>query len=107
MCIETINQNRTQNGYKAITGSKNKEELELLMPNATYLLTFKQWNKEHRVVIKGQHGFKLRGASTFKNKKGDEETKFYNFTVFDISQTRPMTDEEIEKYNEKISGAKK
>jgi len=101
MCIETINKNRTQNGYKAITGAKNINELEMLMPDATYLLTFKQWNKEHRVIIKGQHGFKLRGARTYKNKKGKEETKFYQFTVFDISQTREMTLEEIEKYTDK------
>lgn len=98
MCIEIINQNRIENGYLPITGSKNIEELKILFPNATYLLTYKQWQKEHRQVMKGEHGFRLRGSSEYKNKKGHTETKYYSFTVFDINQTRPMTEEEIEAY---------
>lgn len=90
MCIETINKNREKLGFKPITGSNNKEELEILLPNATCLLTYKQWQSVGRQVMKGEKSFTLKGAKHFKNKKGEEETKFFRFNVFDISQTQKI-----------------
>ena len=101
MCIETINKNRVEYGFKELTGAKNISEIEMLLPNATCLLTYKQWNKVGRIVNKGEKSFRLKGAKKFKNKKGEEETKYYNFCVFDKSQTHLMNDEEKSKYEEK------
>ena len=102
MCIETINKNRVELGFKELTGAKNIEELELLCPDYTCVLTFNQWNSKGRVVIKGEKSFRLKGAREVKNKKtGEKETKFYQFCVFDVSQTREMTEDEIEAYKEK------
>lgn len=89
MCIEKINENREKLGYKPITGEKNIMELELLLPNATCLLTYKQWQKEGRQVKKGEKSFTLKGATIKKEKDGSEKTNYFRFNVFDISQTEP------------------
>lgn len=89
MCIETINKNRVNLGYKPITGDKNIMEVETLLPNATCLLTYKQWQKEGRQVKKGEKSFTLKGATIKKEKDGSEKTNYFRFNVFDISQTEP------------------
>lgn len=101
MCIETINKNRKEYGFKELTGDTNIGNIEILLPNATCLLTYKQWQSVGRVVNKGEKSFRLKGAKKFKNKKGEEETKFYNFCVFDESQTHIMDKEETKAYEEK------
>lgn len=90
MCIETINKNRELNGLKPITGSKNIMLIETLLPNATFLATYKQFKKIGYQVQKGEKSFTIKGANHYKNKNGDDEIKYYKFNVFDISQTKPI-----------------
>lgn len=99
--IEDINKNRVRLGFKPITGSKNIQYLNMFMQEATCLLTLKQWNTQYRVIKKGEKSTTLRGATTRKNSDGEEETRYYNFRVFDITQTREMTPEEKQKYIER------
>ena len=90
MCIETINRNRKELGFKELTGDKNIMLIETLLPNATCLLTYKQWRSVGRQVMKGEKSFTIKGANHFKNKNGEDETKFYKFCVFDYSQTKEI-----------------
>lgn len=90
MSIIEVNRNREENGLKRITGRKNIMVIQTLLPQATFLATYKQFKKLGYQVKKGEKGFTLKGANHFKDKKGEEITKYYKFTVFDISQTQPI-----------------
>ena len=103
MCIEEINQNREQYDFKSISGDKNIMLLETLAPKASFILTYNQWLEMKRTVCKGEHKLlQLKGANKYKNKKTNvEETKYYNFNVFDITHTRELTEEELEELKRK------
>jgi len=72
--------------------------------NFTVVGGFRQWRKAGRSVRKGEHGFLIFVPSKQKEETenqidnfiaDDEDVKFYTATVFDISQTELINQQEI------------
>jgi len=67
--------------------------------NTTVVGGYKQWLKAGRQVQKGQHGMSIYIPTGSKDPEGnvtDEDVRFWFATVFDISQTEPVTIEKKE-----------
>lgn len=83
---------------------KNQCLIALQFPTASVVGGFRQWIKQGRAVMKGQHGFNIwipigygnmqdvtRGMNADASQPV-EDPGFVVGTVFDISQTQPITD---------------
>ena len=63
-------------------------------PTATLVAPYREWQRRHRHVKKGESGIRVIAPHTYKAKKhnSDEETDrlgFHVATTFDVSQTDP------------------
>ena len=65
-------------------------------PNATIVGGFRQWLAAGRCVRKGEHGFAIWCPTSKKTEDDSEETavRFVLGTVFDVSQTDEITDQQ-------------
>lgn len=70
--------------------------IALQVPAATIIGGFRQWIKAGRVVMKGQHGAVIWVPIGRKDKDGEltEKTGFVLGSVFDVSQTQEIAQEQ-------------
>jgi hypothetical protein len=66
-------------------------------PTVTVVGGFRQWLKQGRAVMKGQHGMRIWVPTTKRDGSGEEapkdvadETRFFIGTVFDVGQTQEV-----------------
>lgn len=85
-------------GVVMVTGHqvshKNAALARMQSPSCTQLGGFHQWLDAGRCVNKGESSIIIRGFSTKQDEEGSEKAYFPRVNVFDVSQTRELTDEE-------------
>ena len=85
-------------GVVMVTGHqishKNAALARMQSPSCTKLGGFHQWLDAGRCVNKGESSIIIRGFSTKQDEEGGEKAYFPRVNVFDVSQTRELTEEE-------------
>ena len=99
--VKALNQDELAHagaGVVMVTGHevspKNAALARMQSPSCTQLGGFHQWLDAGRCVNKGESSIIIRGFSTKTDEDGGEKSYFPRVNVFDVSQTRELTEEE-------------